>query len=170
MAEVGRPTDIDTLALKIRPLVLEGVSYVEIQKLLDISPNTWDTWVYKDFEGFRTNLNNWKKERMIKKAEKTIEELIYAEDDRVRLDASKFTLETLNKEEYSKRSELTGKDGEALTINVTSFDDRHTSPVHATELPARLLESAAEIQNRSIPPESGEIQISSERTDSQDAD
>lgn len=114
MAHNGRPTEIHELALKIRPLVLEGVSYNEIQKLLNISPNTWDTWVYKDFEGFRADLNNWKKERLIKKAEKTLEELIYAEDDRVRLDASKFTLETLNKEEYSKRSEMTGKDGKDL--------------------------------------------------------
>ena len=88
MSEVGRPTDLtEELTLEIRKHVLEGKTYLEIQQLLDITASAWDRWVWLDYKDFRTKLNEWKKERMVKRAEKTIDTLIDAEDDRIKLEA-----------------------------------------------------------------------------------
>lgn len=117
MNEIGRPTELtEELTLKIRQGVLDNKTYIEIQQELDINSNTWDTWVYKDYNGFRTNLNDWKKERMIKKAEKVVDKSMDSDTEKIALDAAQFTLETLGKLDYSKRTEMTGKDGEKLVI------------------------------------------------------
>ena len=117
MNEIGRPTELtEELTLKIRQGVLDNKTYIQIQQELDISPNTWDTWVYKDYNGFRTNLNNWKKERMIKKAEKVVDKSMDSETEKIALDAAQFTLETLGKLDYSKRTEHTGKDGGSIVV------------------------------------------------------
>jgi hypothetical protein len=119
MAESGRPPVYsEELTTKIRALVLDSVSYKDIQQILEIPTGTWDHWVYTDYEGFRGKLNQWKKERIVKKAEAEIESLIGFEDKRVSLNASTFALETLGKEDYSKRSEITGKDGKDLPIPI----------------------------------------------------
>jgi hypothetical protein len=124
MAEVGRPTELtDELTTKIRALVLDSKSYTEVQQILEIPTGTWDHWVYTDYQGFRGKLTSWKRERMVKKAEAKVEALIEADDERVALQASTFALETLGKEEYSKRSELTGKDGENLQPVLVKFLD-----------------------------------------------
>ena len=106
----------EELTLQIRDLVLKSVEYKIIQEILGISPNTWDSWFYRDTHGFRVNLSEWKKERIVKKAEAKVEALIEAEDDRVALQAATFALETLGKDDYSKRTETTGKDGKELTV------------------------------------------------------
>lgn len=115
MSKVGRPTELtDDLTSKIRKLILDSLSYTEIQEILEIPPSTWDTWVQNDYLGFRGKINQWKKERIVKKAEAKVEALISAEDERVALQASTFALETLGKEDYSKRSEMTGANGQEL--------------------------------------------------------
>lgn len=117
MAKVGRPTNLtEDLTFKIRALVFDGQSYEFIKKALDIPDSTWDSWVYRNCEDFRSNLTNWKHERMIKKAETNIEVLQESEDERVNLQANTFVLETLAKKEYSKRNELTGKNGDPIEI------------------------------------------------------
>lgn len=119
MNEVGRPTDLtEDLTLEIRKLVLQAKSYKEIQETVGITDSVWDRWVWLNYKDFRTTLNNWKKERLIKKAEINLDVLMDAEDDKIKLDASKFTLETLGKEHYSKRNEMTGKDGEDIKLGV----------------------------------------------------
>ena len=134
MSEIGRPTELtEELTLKIRKGVLDNKSYIEIQQELDINSNTWDTWVYKDYNGFRANLNNWRKERMIKKAEKVIDKSMDSEAEKIALDAAQFTLETLGKMDYSKRSELTGKDGEKLTIEISKEIADKNAITHSTE-------------------------------------
>jgi len=117
MNEIGRPTELtEELTLKIRQGVLDNKTYIEIQQELDINSNTWDTWVYKDYNGFRTNLNNWRKERMIKKAEKVVDKSMDSETEKIALDAAQFTLETLGKLDYSKRTEITGKNGNSIVV------------------------------------------------------
>jgi len=134
MSDIGRPTELtEELTLKIRKGVLDNKSYIEIQQELDINSNTWDTWVYKDYNGFRANLNNWRKERMIKKAEKVIDKSMDSEAEKIALDAAQFTLETLGKMDYSKRSELTGKDGEKLTIEISKEIADKNAITHSTE-------------------------------------
>lgn len=106
MTEVGRPSELtEELSLKIRALVLDEMSYIKIQEMLEIPDGTWDAWVHKNHKDFRANLNKWKHERMIRKAEIRVDSLMDSEDDRVALNAATFTLETLGKLDYSKRTE-----------------------------------------------------------------
>ena len=111
----------EELTLQIRKLVLEGMKYVDIQETLGILAGTWDKWYYEDYRDFRKNIISWKKERLIKKAETQVELLSLSEDERVSLDASKFILETLGKEEYSKRVESTGANGQPIAHQITGM-------------------------------------------------
>lgn len=114
------------LTLKIRELVLDGMKYKDIQQILELSSNTWDTWVYKDYKDFRKNLNSWKAERLIKKSERLSEDILdtpHLGKDKIETDIlrikqkeSEFIRKTLGKEEYSERAELTGKDGKDLIL------------------------------------------------------
>lgn len=107
MSEVGRPTQLDEeLTAKIRTLVLEGLNYKTIQETLEINPSTWDTWVYKDYQGFRTNLRMWDNEILINIAKGNLHQLLQGDDDKIRADLTKFTLETLGKLDFSKKSEI----------------------------------------------------------------
>jgi hypothetical protein len=125
----------------IKSLVLKGWDYIDIQAELGIPEGTWDAWTYRDQHGFREKLNKWKKERMIRKAEKMVETLIYSEDDRVKLNASTFILETQAKDDgYSKRSELTGADGKELNVKVINYGDNDPAPVPAEAVPATAIE------------------------------
>ena len=127
----GRPTDFTKeLSLEIRKLILEGMSYVDIQKTLEIPAGTWDVWYYENrlmndkSQGFRDLVNNTKQERIIKKAEANLEVLLDSEDERVRGDMTKFSLETIGKDKgYTKRTEQTGKNGAPLTVQVVNYGD-----------------------------------------------
>lgn len=91
--------------------------YKEIQEEQGISPNTWDTWVYRNTQGFREDLTSWKKERLVKKAEKLSEEILdlkHTSDEgkpdtrvlQVKQKESEFVRETLGGQEYSKKQDL----------------------------------------------------------------
>lgn len=125
---MSRPSDLtQELTLQIRAYVLDGFNYNKIQETLEISSNTWDAWVYKDYKDFRKNLNSWKKERLLKKSEKLSEEILDMEHNkegmplpdilRIKQKESEFVRSTLGKDEgYSERVENTGKDGQPLQI------------------------------------------------------
>lgn len=116
MSEAGAPSILtDELTLKIRESVVEGKEYKIIQQELGISAGTWDYWVWQDYQGFRRSLISWKREKMLKKAEKVVDKSMDSENEKIALDAAQFTLETLGKDDgYSKRQELTGKNGDKL--------------------------------------------------------
>ena len=60
---------------------------------------------------------------MIRKAEVRVEALMDSEDERIATSNSHFTLETLAKElGYSKRTEVTGKDGRDLVPDKETQD------------------------------------------------
>lgn len=121
--DVGRPSQLDDeqFLLKIRELVLQGTSELEMQKILDIPSGTWDYWKWKNYQGFADKLMTYRHDRILAKAEANVEVLLESEDERVVADITKFSLETLGKDKgFSKRIEQTGKDGEALRI---VFDD-----------------------------------------------
>lgn len=107
MAKPG-PDSILTeeLTLKIRELVLSDKTYEEIKQELGIADGTWDSWVYKNYMDFRSNLQDWKHEKLVKKAEKNLNELLEGEDEKIRADLTKFTLERLNKAKFSSKSEV----------------------------------------------------------------
>jgi len=111
----GRPTLLDEhLFRKIRELVLDGNNLRQISEALEIPYATMRDWEYENYKSFSDKMLSYKHERMLLKAESNVEVLMGAEDDRVKLDASKFTLETLNKKFYSKRTEQAGVDGKEL--------------------------------------------------------
>lgn len=132
----GRPSELnDELTFKIRKEVLNGESYKSIQEKLDIDPDTWDGWVWRDYKGFRENLNSWKKERLLKKTEALSEEILdtpHGEDTRmlsIKQKESEFIRETLGKEFYSKRNEVTGANGESINIQVVNYADTNSTQI-----------------------------------------
>lgn len=132
--EVGRPSELnDELCLKIREFVLQGKTQREIAKLCEIAEETIESWIWRNYKGFADKYRLYKVERRLKKAEENIDDFLEMEtkntgvtkkgdtfeyDDaklkKIKADTSIFVAETLGKEIYSKRSELTGKNGEAL--------------------------------------------------------
>jgi hypothetical protein len=103
--DVGRPSKLEDkeFLLKIKNLYLDGKNEVEIQEILDIPKGTWNHWKYSNFHNFTDIMLSYKHERMLMKSETNLEDLMDADDDRVKLDASKFVAETIGKKYYSKR-------------------------------------------------------------------
>lgn len=124
----GRPTLLDDhLYRKIRELVLDGMNLRQISESLEIPYATMRDWDYENYKGFSDKLLSYKHERLLQKAESNLEVLLDAEDDRLKGDMTKFTLESLNKRFYSKRQEQTGADGEQLTIQIVKYGDNPNS-------------------------------------------
>ena len=125
MSEVGRPTELtEELTFKIRKLVLEGQTYKNIQEILEISPDTWDGWVWRDYKGFRKQLVDWDKEIMVDRAKENLHTLLASEDERVQADMTKFTLSTLAKSDFSSKveTEISGKLTTETEITDEQFD------------------------------------------------
>lgn len=82
----------------------------------------------KDLNWMAENVG--RRKRMLAKAEAKLEQHIDSEDEKVSLDASKFIAKTIGKEEgYSDRTELTGKGGDSLIVNVIRNGNNDTSSV-----------------------------------------
>lgn len=130
MAEAGRPTELtDELYLKIRQAIFEGKNYKTIKEELEIPAGTWDTWINKDYNLFRTKLDGWNRDVMLKQAESNLKEIIHlpvsTEDTKLTkiiADTSMFVSETLGKKIYSKRSEQTGADGKDLPTPIININ------------------------------------------------
>lgn len=60
-----------------------------------------------------------RQKRIIEKAEKNLDEFMDSEDIKVKADMTKFALSRLKKEDYSDRTEHTGKDGGTLVIELS---------------------------------------------------
>jgi hypothetical protein len=105
--DVGRPSVLEDkeFLLRIRDLVLDYKSEVEMQEILQIPKGTWNTWKYTNFHNFSDIMLTYKHERIIRKAEANLEVLMESEDERVVADITKFSLETLGKSNYSKKTE-----------------------------------------------------------------
>jgi len=131
MSNRGPKTKLtEKLVLEIRKMVLDGKDYVEIQQELEINDSTWDTWVYKNYQGFRNNLVDWNYERILKKCEKLSEEILdinhYTGDNGVdsrilsiKQKESEFIRSTLDKKHYSKQlnTDLTSG-GKPIIVNI----------------------------------------------------
>ena len=92
-------------------------------------------WNYLNYLKISEKIENWRRDRKVLLATKNLEDYLEmstmnvvkigdkeeirrdSQLERIKADMTKFTLETLDKDVYSKRSELTGKDGEALIPN-----------------------------------------------------
>ncbi len=112
MADVGRPSVLDDeLKLKIREMVHAEMTNENIAAEIGVPIQTFTHWLWRNYQGLADCMTTYRHERMLKKAEVVIEALQSSGDDKVRLDASKFTAETLGKRWFSKRTEQTGRDG-----------------------------------------------------------
>lgn len=111
----GRPTTLDKeLLLKIKALVLEGNNMKKIAEAVGVSYRTMEGWKLRNYEGFADKMLEFRLERMFEKSVTNIEVLQSSEDERVNLQANTLVAETIGKKFFSKRTELTGKDGEKL--------------------------------------------------------
>lgn len=73
--------------------------------------------------------NVGRRKRMLAKAEARLELLAESEDERVSADVSKFLAKTLGKNEgYSERTEVTGKDGQAILLMPSELIQKHEVP------------------------------------------
>lgn len=70
-----------------------------------------------------------RRKRILDKAEKRLENLLDSEDEKVVADLVKHTTKTLGKEHYSERTELTGKEGRDLTINIVKYGDTNSTSI-----------------------------------------
>lgn len=121
---------------KIRELLKERRSMEEVAELCGIGHRTLQGWYYDEDPSFRVFYDTCNHERMLKKAEKNQEEYLSMQTkqikvidgveleyidpalEKIKQDSTKFVQETLGKKYYSKRTENTGKDGEAIAVTI----------------------------------------------------
>lgn len=111
----GRPTVLDEeMLLKIKELYLDGKNMREISDILEIPYKTMEGWKLRNYEGFKDKMIEMRLERMFDKSIDNIEVLQESEDERVNMQVNLTIAETVGKKWFSKRQELTGKDGKDL--------------------------------------------------------
>lgn len=134
----GRPSVLnDKLFAKLRIALLKGETYDKFAKDNNIPIATVWKWHYENYRGFSEKADGWKRDRIFALASGNLEEILqletkvferrFTKDDeviekdgedpallRIKSDMTKFTLETLGKTFYARRSELTGLDGKDL--------------------------------------------------------
>lgn len=92
----------DSVILQMRNLVLDGKSTREVASTLGINEITLYDWKSNDYMQLATKWSTWQRERLLKIAEKNWNELANSEDERIKLEATRFISETLGKKWYSK--------------------------------------------------------------------
>ncbi len=146
MAEVGRPSQYtEEVKLKIKELYLESKTLEEIANIIEIPLKTLERWNTTDYEGFRQFMFALKLERMFNKSVKKLEEIVdiiaitdEGKNDKEMLklqqDTSKFITETLGKDKgFSKRNEITGKDGQQLLVLPSEVINKNYGSTSSTE-------------------------------------
>lgn len=105
----------ESLKYKIRTLYMAGKTNNEIQKELNINPNTWDSAYYKNTHGFRDFMLEIKKAYILQSAEKVSAEIMATPSDgnakilSIKQKEAEFLRETIGKElGYTKRIETIG--------------------------------------------------------------
>jgi hypothetical protein len=126
MNQLGRPTELtENTFAEIRKLVLIGKNMKETAEILDISYNTMSKWSSDNFGSFADKWLSYEHERKLQKAESKVESLIDSKDEKISLQASTFIVETLGKNKgYSKRQEVTGKDGKDLMVDPLTDEEK----------------------------------------------
>lgn len=140
--DTGRPTKLDDeLRLKIRDRLSELDSrptMARISEITEVEYSTIKGWVFRNYQGFAEFLDGLKRDWKLRKAQENIEEFLTmdtlntavtkkgdtfeytdAKILRIKADTTFFVAETLGKETYSKRSEITGKNGGPIEHKIT---------------------------------------------------
>lgn len=115
----------DEVLAEIEEGIINGKSIRDLATQTGISDSTLYDWTYKNYGNFADKLKTWKLMAKLKKAESRADEILALplQDTEGKIDPavlrtvqkeSEFIRETLAKETYSKRNELTAKDGADL--------------------------------------------------------
>ncbi|HNU95609.1 MAG TPA: hypothetical protein PKK32_01440 [Candidatus Paceibacterota bacterium] len=127
--KVGAKTKLtDELFKEIKRSILDGNDLKETAKICEINEGTFYVWHSNNYLNLADKIDGWKRDRKLMLADITsdIIQTLPVFDDNGKLDKellkikqkeAEFIRETLGKQHYSKRSELTGKDGEAIIVN-----------------------------------------------------
>jgi hypothetical protein len=141
MADVGRPTALDNdLLRKIKQSILDGNDLKKTANVCEIPESTLYTWHSDNYLTLADKIEGWRRDRKLMLANENIVKILQLDindKDFVKTvsDMSKFVAETLDKKNYSKRTENTGADGKDLVVNVVNYGNNTTSQLHTEELP-----------------------------------
>ena len=128
MAEVGRPSILDKeLFSKIKQCILNGNDLRNTAKICEINETTLYNWTADNYLNITDKIEGWRRDRKLKLAENNLEAILclgVSDKDSLKVvsDITKFTLETLNKKDYSKRNEMTGADGRDLPTPIIKLE------------------------------------------------
>lgn len=129
MAEAGRPTELtDEVLALIKAGILEGRTLKEIANINDLSEHTLYHWHSDNYAKLYDKVEGWKRDRKLNLANRNIEAILQLDTNdkdfvKTVSDMSKFVAETLDKKNYSKRTENTGADGKDLMPVLVKFID-----------------------------------------------
>jgi len=104
------------LILQIEQLVKAGLTNPEIIEKLALNDNTWYSWLSRDTQGIRDKIGEWRRAYLLDISEQGLTKLTKSANERIRLEAIKFTAERLGKSWYSTRNEyaIDEKEGKEL--------------------------------------------------------
>jgi hypothetical protein len=114
---------------KIRTLYNEGKNWTEIRAILDIPENTWYSYYWQDKQGFRRFIKDIENDYLRDIAKKNIKDIASMDikdiDDvrylKIKADMSTFIAETLDKEDFSKKTEDKGDERTPINIQVNTY-------------------------------------------------
>lgn len=115
------------MVAKIKQCILEGKNLKETAKVCEISESTIYHWHCDNVAGIADKIEGWKRDRKVALADDRIEDILQLDPKEKEytpsvLKASMFIKETLEKDYYSKRSELTGAGGKDLPTPIIPVD------------------------------------------------
>lgn len=141
----GRPTVMTPEIIgKLEQAFLMGCSDKEACLFAEIHPST--LYDYQKLNPRFTERKELLKENPIFKARMKV-----VEDMERNVDSARWFLERKKKDEFSLRSELTGKDGSDLRINVIDYNgSNHPTQLPAEGLPVRVPEEPSEVQGSNL--------------------
>lgn len=140
MAEAGRPTDMtDELVKQIKQSILDGNDLKTTANICGIDPQKLYNWNSDNYLEISDKIDGWKRDYKLSLADKNINDIlkIGAIPDKVTLkvvaDMSKFVKETLDRDNYSKRTEtdLTSKGDKIGGFNYILPNDNRTEENNA---------------------------------------
>ena len=133
MADAGRPTELtDELIREIKQCILDGKNIKETANACGINVNTFYAWTTDNYLNISDKIEGWRRDRKLILADITSDTIqtLPVFDDTGKLDKellkikqkeAEFIRETLGKQHYSKRNELTGADGGDIKVAGFNF-------------------------------------------------
>lgn len=119
----------DDVRAKIRTMIINGEKIKDIQATLGINCNTWDSFYWKDYKGFRSFILDAHDERLRMIARQNIDDIVNmpvnSDSDprylKIKADMSQFIAETVEKDRFSKKIEDNKDDRTPINIQVNTF-------------------------------------------------